>query len=133
MKRSINPGFGASPVLALFILAAIHLSACGDGSSKVGTPEADLLTNHVILVARDSSQGGGSSTGGKPLVILTCLDLKCPMMQLGSYTPVAAGTDSVDYVIVAKTTGAIPANATVRMEIRVKRDAAAPLANGEKK
>src|SRR6201995_3890829 len=127
MKQFISPRLGAASVLAFFAFAAVHLSSCGGGDSKLGTPEPALLKNHVILQVMDSSHTIGGGTGGHPMLIVSCPNIDCSPLGSATYAPGPAATDSVAYVITATTTDAIPANTTLRFEIRMKKDTAAPM------
>lgn len=93
-----------------------------------------------MLKAYDSSLGGGSGTGihphvasPAPTLTISCPNIDCSPMALNSYKAGTTGADSVAYVIEATTTGTIPANTTLRMEIRMKRDTASPIASGAMK
>jgi hypothetical protein len=141
MKQFISPRLGAASVLALFTFAAIHLSSCGGSNPKEdgGLPEI-VSGHHPILIAYDSSLGGGSGPGlhpsvvlGHPTLTISCPNIDCSPMTLNSYKPGTTGADSVAYVIEATTSGAIAAKTILRFEIRMKKDTAAPMVSGAMK
>lgn len=136
MKKLVNPGLGAAAFPVFLTLAAIFLNSCGNDSSNAPS-KTSTVSGRPILYKFDSSTtiGHAPGTGGpKTNVLLTvsCPTADCAMLQPSS-SAVTANSDTVTYVVEARTTGSIPDSTNLRFQVVVTRSSVSAAAGAMKK
>ena len=115
MKNILKGGLGGASVLALFYLASVHVSSCGNKGSNerviIGPGKSATLP---ISLPNDTAFGGNGS-GLIPKVIVICGAKGCYGTTVPDSTPVPPGTVMMEMVF--KVTDSIPAHSTVRLQV----------------